>query len=27
MKRLARTTRPGWTAWGNQTDKFKASAA
>lgn len=24
---LARTQRPGWTVWGNQTDKFKAEAA
>ena len=27
LELFARTTRPGWTAWGNQTDKFKASAA
>src|SRR6185312_12078508 len=27
LELFARTTRPNWTAWGNQTDKFKASAA
>lgn len=25
LELFARTTRPGWTAWGNQTDKFKAA--
>lgn len=26
LEMFARTTRPGWDAWGNQTDKFKATA-
>jgi N6-adenosine-specific RNA methylase IME4 len=27
LELFARTQRPGWTVWGNQTDKFKAEAA
>jgi N6-adenosine-specific RNA methylase IME4 len=27
LELFARTTRPGWTAWGNQTDKFIAAKA
>ena len=27
LELFARTQRPGWTVWGNQTDKFKAVAA
>jgi N6-adenosine-specific RNA methylase IME4 len=26
LELFARTTRPGWTVWGNQTDKFEAAA-
>jgi N6-adenosine-specific RNA methylase IME4 len=26
LELFARTKRPGWTVWGNQTDKFEAAA-
>ena len=27
LEMFARTQRPGWTVWGNQTDKFTEEAA